>query len=50
MQTLAMESPELSDLLDDNIDEENGENQNDTGFELEASVGKTQNVMKATCV
>ena len=38
MQTLAMESPELSDSFDGNIDEENGENENETGFELEASV------------
>ena len=40
MQTLAMESPELSDSFDGNmnIDEENGENENDPGFELEASV------------
>ena len=32
MQTLAMESPQLSD----SFDEENGENE--TGFDLEASV------------
>ena len=39
MQTLAMESPELSDSFDGNIDEENGGNhENETGFELEASV------------